>query len=392
MFQRLIERRLAASKKSVLLLGARQVGKSTLARKLAPDLTIDLSEEGTYLAYAKDPARLAREVRALARRSCILIDEVQRVPTLLNTVQALIDEGQGHRFLLTGSSARKLKRGGANLLPGRVILEHLDPLSVWELGEAFDLDRVLTIGSLPGIYSDKTEGVATLESYATAYLREEVQAEAIVRDLGSFARFVDMAAANSGFWVNYSKLSSDSEIPKETLRRYYQILEDTLLAFTVPPFASRRVVRRASQRDRVFLFDLGVRNALLGAAGHRPVANEKGRLFEQWIVLQCLYFIRAHRLPWRVYSYRTDAGAEVDAVVDTGHAQVAIECKLGHNVTAADLRGLGSFAAVATKPAKLYVVFGGDRQQKLNAQVTAVPFRAFLQETLPRLAGVSSSP
>jgi len=261
---RLIAPRLKTTKKSVLLLGARQVGKSTLIRALGAELIINLADEAAYLSYAKDPARLRREVSALRSPARIIVDEVQRVPSLLNTVQALMDEGTPHRFILTGSSARKLKRGHANLLPGRVLFEVLDPLSIWELGDAFDLERALQVGTLPGIYLDRESGVDVLDSYVTTYLREEIRAEALLRDVGSYARFLDLAAASSGLWVNYSKLASDAEIAKETIRRYYQILEDTLLAFRLPPFQVKNSPRCVSQRDRVLFFDVGMRNALLG--------------------------------------------------------------------------------------------------------------------------------
>jgi predicted AAA+ superfamily ATPase len=387
MFQRTVQARVAASKRSVLLLGARQVGKSTLARALGPDLVINLADEAVFLAYAKDPGRLGREVRALERASLVLVDEVQRVPSLLNTVQALMDEGTRHRFILTGSSARKLRRGGANLLPGRIVLEYLDPLSIWELGDAFDLDSALRMGSLPGIVSEPEDAAAILETYATVYLREEVQAEAIVRDVGAYARFLDVAAEQSGTWLNYSKLASDMEIPKETVRRFFGILEDTLLAFRIEPFRPRASRRRVSQRDRFVLFDLGVRNALLGLHRQAPAGTERGVLFEQWIILQCLSFIRSRRLPWRLSAYRTDAGAEVDVVVETRREILALECKLGRNVRAQDLGGLRSFKEVAHKPVRALVLYQGERRQQFGEEVTAVPFLEFLRDDLPALAG-----
>jgi len=383
---RLIRGRLEKRRKSVLLLGARQVGKSTLTRSFSPDLIVNLADEDIYLGYAKDPARLRREIGALRKPSLVVLDEVQRVPSLLNTVQALMDEGTRHRFILTGSSARKLKRGGANLLPGRILLEHLDPLTIWELGDAFDLDRALQVGTLPGIYLDRESGVDILESYATVYLREEVRAESIVRDVGTYARFLDAAALGSGDWVNYSKLSSDAEIAKETIRRFYQILEDTLLAFRIPPFEVRHPSRRVSQRERVLLFDIGVRNALLGLHRHSPL-TEKGRLFEHWIILQCLYLARARRLPWRFSAYRTDAGAEVDLVIDTGKQFVALECKLGRNVAPSQLGGLRSFMSVAHKPVRSIVVYQGERAQRFDGGVEAIPWRKFLLDTLLEMAG-----
>ncbi|MBI5630462.1 MAG: ATP-binding protein [Elusimicrobia bacterium] len=372
--------RIRKSRKSILLLGARQVGKSTLCRSLGPDKIINLADEAAFLSYAKDPSRLKREMAVLKKPALILVDEVQRLPSLLNSIQAILDEGEGFRFLLTGSSARKLKRGGANLLPGRVVLEHLDPCSFWELGDSFNLEKSLQMGSLPGIYLDPEEGEQTLSSYASIYLREEIQAEAISKNLGAYARFLDMAAEASGQWVNYSKIASDSEIPKETIRRFYSILEETLIAFRIPPFKVKQSKRRLSQRDRFIFFDLGVRNALLGI--HRgPLSPlEKGRLFEQWFILQCLYLIRAKKEDWNLYSYRTDAGSEVDVVIDKGDKLVAVECKWSRQVGEADLKGLRSFESVAHKPIEKYVIYRGESRQKFSRGELAVPFNSFLKE------------
>jgi uncharacterized protein len=382
----MLKARLAASKKSVLLLGARQVGKSTLIRSLQPDLVMNLADEESHIGYAKDPGRLRREVQALPRPSLVVIDEVQRVPALLNSLQAEMDEGSRHRFILTGSSARKLKRGGANLLPGRIVLEYLDPLSFWELDATFDLDRALQVGTLPGIYLDREAGTEVLDSYATVYLREEIQAEAITRDLGTYARFLDVAALGSGDWINYSKLASDTEIAKETVRRFFQILEDTLLAFRIPAFENRNPSRRVNQRDRILLFDVGVRNALLGVHRRPPAPTDKGKLFEQWLILQCLYFARANHLPWRPFSYRTEAGAEVDLIIDAGTFFIAIECKLGRTIAVSQLSGLRSFASAAHKPTRSFVVFQGERSQQFENDIRAVPYRIFLRDTLPGLA------
>lgn len=376
--------RVKASKKSVLLLGARQVGKSTLTRALSPDVVINLADEGRYLEYAKDPNRLRRELMANKQARLILLDEIQRVPALLNTVQALMDEGLNARFILTGSSARKLKRGGANLLPGRIVLEHLDPLTIWELGVLFDIERCLHVGCLPGIYLDRESGQEVLESYAAVYLREEIQAEAVIHNIGAYARFLDAAALASGDWVNYSKLASETEIPKETLRRYYQLLEDTLLAFRLQPYGKEAANRRVPQRERILLFDIGVRNALLGISSGPLSETEKGKLFEHWFILQCAYFIRVHKLPWKIFSYRTDAGAEVDLIIDTGKHLLAIECKWSRTVRPTQLSGIRSFRAIATKPVRAFIVFRGERAQ-LMEDILVLPFAEFLLQHLPEL-------
>jgi predicted AAA+ superfamily ATPase len=385
MIDRTIRRRLASGSKHILLLGPRQVGKSTLVRSLNPARVINLMDETLYLAYSKDPGRFRREMLALPKPSLVALDEIQRVPALLNVVQSLLDEGILHRFILTGSSARQLKRGQANLLPGRIVMEHLDPLSFWELGGQFDLEKVLRIGSLPGIYLDEKQGLDVLSTYGQVYLREEIRAEALTQNLGAYARFLDLAAEASGQWINYSKLSSDSEIPKETIRRFFSILEDTLVAFRIPAFRPKASKRRVSQRDRFLFFDLGVRNALLGIHRSALSPTEKGRLFEQWVLLQVMAFIHANKREWKLSAYRTDAGAEVDLIIETSSGFLAIECKWGKSVSEGQTRGLRSFEEVSHKPVKKYILFTGEAPQRFSQGETAIPYPQFFHTILPRV-------
>lgn len=379
---RRIRPRLESSSKHILLLGPRQVGKSTLVRSLGPDRVINLMDESLHLAYSKDPGRFKREMLSLSKPSLIVLDEIQRVPALLNMVQALLDEGSRHRFILTGSSARKLKRGGANLLPGRIVLEYLDPLSFWELGSRFDLEKVLKIGSLPGVYLDEKHGAEILSTYGQVYLREEIQAEALTQKLGSYARFLDLAAEASGDWMNYSKIASDSEIPKETIRRFFALLEDTLVAFRIPPFRPKKRRRRVSQRDRMIFFDGGVRNALLGIHRSELSPTEKGKLFEQWLLRQMIYYIHTEKKDWNISSYRTEGGAEVDIILETGTCLLAIECKWGKNVSENQMKGLRSFEEVAHKPVKKYLVSTGGTRQRFSKAETALPYQEFLEEVI----------
>jgi predicted AAA+ superfamily ATPase len=384
MQDRLLFDRIASSAKNILLIGPRQVGKSTLCRSLAPQRIIDLADEQVYLAHAKDAGLLKRELAAEKASGLILIDEIQRLPSLLNTVQSLVDDpSNAFRFILTGSSARKLKRGGANLLPGRIILEHMDPFLYFEVRDAFDLSRALQAGMLPGVYLGGAEAIATLDTYVEVYLREEIRAEALVRNLGDYARFLDVAAIVSGQWLNYSKLSSDTEIPKETIRRYVNLLEDTLLMFRLPAFAPRRkITRRLCQRDKFLFFDIGVRNALLGIH-HKPITlDQKGSAFEQWMVLQIIYLNRVLRRGWRLSSYRTEAGAEVDLVIERETDILGIEIKSTRNVTRADTRGLLSLAETVGgyKPVKRWVIYGGEQRQLLENGVQVLPCIEALEE------------
>jgi predicted AAA+ superfamily ATPase len=380
---RLVGTRLAASRTSTLLLGPRQVGKSTLCRALRPALYADLADEREFLSYAKDPDRLRREVAALAQPALVVVDEIQRVPSLLNSIQSLLDRaGRGLRFVLTGSSARKLRRGGANLLPGRIILERLDPLSTLEVGRRIDLDRGLRLGMLPGIYWGEDEAPDVLGTYADVYLREEVQAEGAARDLGSYARFLDVMAIMSGQWINYSKLSSDTEIPKETIRRYVQILDDTLLAFRLPAFRPRvPTPRRVLQRERVLLFDVGVRNALLGIHRRPLGADQIGTVFEQWVMLQVIYLNHALRKGWRLSSYRSEGGAEVDLVIEADREVIGIEAKASRSVSPADTRGLVSLAELVAPKHRLrrWIIYQGERRQRFDNGVEAWPVLAAIE-------------
>lgn len=387
MLDRLIANRIRKSKKHLLLLGARQVGKSTLIASLKPNLTIHLADESLYHRFAKDPGRLKQEILALKKKSLIAIDEIQRIPSLLNTIQALIDQGHQHRFLLTGSSARKLKRGGANLLPGRIILNYLDPLSIWELGKKFNLNRSLSLGNLPGVYLDQQEGAETLSSYATVYLREEIQAEALVRNVGDYARFLDIAAQVSGQWVNYSKLASDAEIPKETIRRYFTLLEDTLLIHRLNPFRSTINKRHGIGRDRFIFFDMGVRNALLGLHDQVLDPIAKGQLFEQWFILQLIIYNRAFGKNWRISSFRNKNGQEVDCILQTHKKLIAIECKLAKTIHQSELKGLIAFQKTMGSSKKLdsYIIYHGENRQKLAGNILAIPYREFLMQVVPQL-------
>jgi predicted AAA+ superfamily ATPase len=384
MLDRALGSRLRASRTSTLLLGPRQVGKSTLCRSLHPDRIIDLADEGQFLGYAKDPGRMREELAAMHGRTLVLIDEVQRVPSLLNTVQTILDDpDQDVRFLLTGSSARKLKRGQANLLPGRIILEHLDPLLWFELGDAFDLSRALQVGMLPGIYLGGEESIPILETYVEVYLREEIRAEALTKNVGGYARFLDVAAVTSGQWLNYSKIASDSEIPKETIRRFVSILEDTLLLFRLPAFRPRtRTTRRVSQRDRFLLFDVGVRNALLSLHRKPVTPDQLGPTFEHWLSLQVLHLDRALRKGWTISSYRTEAGAEVDLVIERGDDIVGLEIKASKNAGRSDARGLLSLEEMIgkVKPLRKRIAYLGTTRRRLDNGTEAIPFLEALEE------------
>lgn len=386
--------RLRTSTAHILLLGPRQVGKSTLIKRLNPDLIINLADEALFVQYSKDPRRLRKEIEALSRPALIAIDEIQRVPALLNSVQVLIDSPpQAHRYILTGSSARKLRRGGTNLLPGRVIVEYLDPLLASEATDLadkkpFNLDRALTVGMLPGVFLNEPIGVDLLASYAETYLREEILSEGLSRNLGAFARLLDVVAIVSGQWLNYSKLSSDIEIPKETVRRYVALLEDTLVLHRLESFKPRtKIARKTTQRDKILLFDVGVRNALLGIH-HGPISpTEIGHIFEQWFTLQIIAIQHAYRKPWKISSFLDEHDNEVDIVIEGSREIVGIEVKYGTTLRRDTIHGLQALKKVVGnyKPIKKIVAYQGDRAMLLDDDCRAIPY----QEVLTLVAQIS---
>jgi len=370
-------------RKGVALLGPRQTGKSTLLRGFLPDLTIDLADETTYRRHVKDPGLITAQVSAVANHGLCLIDEVQRLPEILNSVQSIIDQKRGVRFLLTGSSARKLRRGNANLLPGRLFWYRLYPLTFWELSNQFDLDKALRIGTLPEVYLSEY-GAELLQNYVNTYIREEIQAEAITRNLATFERFIDLAAEYSGQIVNYNSLASDSEIPKETLRRFYQVLVDTLLVYRISNYSSIDSSRKASQKDRYVFFDLGVRNAILGRQRDQFSREELGKLFEQWLMCQVIAYNDYSKKNWGIHYYRDDAKNEVDIVIEQPHRIVAIEAKSSSTFKPSFVEGLDALRRVSTKPVESYLVYQGQERQ-VRGHVRVEPYERFLAEVLPGL-------
>jgi predicted AAA+ superfamily ATPase len=363
-------------KKSVLLLGPRQVGKSTLLGGLSPTLSINLADEVQFRSHLKDPHLLRRQVEANGSKGFIFIDEVQRIPSILNTVQALIDEKKFPPFLLSGSSARKLRAGQANLLPGRIFSYELFPLSFWELENDFNLEKALTVGTLPEVYLAEY-GPELLRNYIDTYLREEIKAEGLVRDVGTYARFLDLSSAVSGQVINYSALASDSEIPKESLRRFFDILTDTLIVHKLGGYQHVRAERKASQKDKFIFFDLGVRNGVLGQEKNHFTETELGPLFEQWLVNQVQIHVKYHQKNWSLHYYRDDKKEEVDLIIDCGKRVVAVEVKFATKVKENHLEGLKAFAQVSKKPCSLFLVFRGEKAEKWG-EVLALPYRDFL--------------
>lgn len=355
--------------KSHFLFGPRQTGKSAWIRRSLPTVrNYDLLDSSTYLSLSRDPGRLAQELGP--SDAAVVIDEIQRLPILLNEVHRLI-ETRGTRFLLTGSSARGLRRGGVNLLGGRARTQHLHPLLWSELGPDFDLRRAIERGTLPSIYfSDDAE--ADLAAYTGTYLQQEVLAEGATRNAPAFSRFLRVAACCNATIVNFTAVGNDAQVPRTTVYEYFSILQDTLLLHEVPPWR-QTVKRKPIASSKYYFFDVGVASALQGRLV-REGTPEFGLAFETWLLHELL----AHRdyvsgEPIRFW--RSTSGFEVDFIVGDS---TAIEVKAKSNVTAADLRSLEALAEEATMSRWLCVCLEPRRRQV--GRVTVLPWREFLAE------------
>jgi len=356
--------------KTYFLFGPRQTGKSTFVKSLITrkDLYIDLLPQRNFLNYAKNPGRVREEILAHLKQydnPLCIIDEIQKIPALLDEVHELI-ESKGIRFILTGSSARKLRRGGANLLAGRAYTYHLFPLTFTEIGDQFDLDTALRIGSLPVLWDSREEDSHEfLRSYTETYLKEEVAAEGLVRNIGPFARFLDIAAASDGETVNFNNIARECSVSVKTAQQYYQILEDTFLAFRLSAW-TKSERRRLVSHPRYYFFDTGVTNALAHTLTDQLNPKILGRRFEQFVICQLMAFIHYKRLDYQLYYWRTNHGAEVDVLLCTGNRIIcALEIKSSQNIAREKLSGLKSF--MEDNPGvPAYVL--GDKQNRRQLQ------------------------
>ncbi len=378
MINRFIKRDLASSPKSVLLLGPRQVGKSTLVNSLKPDLRINFADELEYLNFSANPGELRRLIEQQKPKS-VFIDEVQRLPKILNTVQALVDDNKNLKFYLTGSSVRKLKRGGANLLPGRVINLLLGPLVSAELSYEMDTEQALSYGCLPEMYlsKKKKDNEALLRAYAANYLKEEIKAEALTRNLESFARFFQESTLVAGQFVDYTKMSKKSKISRHACPRYFEILEDTLVGNRVYPFtqATHQGIDLI-KHPKFYFFDNGVFNGLLNNYVASP--DRRGVLAEQLIYNQILHSSWARQKDIEIFSFRMRTGEEVDFIVKIEGKIFAIEVKYSHDLQSEDVDGLNFFRNLFPSIQGSFV-FHMQTQEKKMGSSWALPWQKGLK-------------
>lgn len=373
-YQRLIR----DSAKSFFLFGARGTGKSTWLRQQFPDaLFIDLLDESKYQSYLARPSEFAEVVATAKPSQWIVIDEVQRLPNLLNEVHRSIEVNK-RRFVLCGSSARKLKQIGTNLLAGRATRRFVYPLIPEELRADFDLDSILTYGSIPLIWqaADKIEA---LEDYAQMYLREEIQAEAIVRNLPAFARFLPVIALFHGQVLSVSSLARDAEAHRNTIAGYIEILEDTLVGFRLSPFQANIRVKE-KKHPKFYFIDSGLVRALKkNLSSIAP--EEKGRLFEGWFI-NYMRSLGEYKKLFSEMSYwsPTNSKIEVDLILTQHNEKVAIEIKSGSRLRNEDFAGLEAIASVKGVKRRIIVYQGSDVRAKDGIEI--IPIRKFIEDNV----------
>ena len=362
---------------SFFLFGPRGSGKSTWVRHELPAAhRIDLLDEGRYHAYLGRASLFADELRARPARSTVVVDEVQRLPQLLNEVHRFIEERR-FTFVLCGSSARKLKREGTNLLAGRAVRRALHPFVPAELGRDFDLDDALASGTLPIVWQAPSRREA-LTAYVQLYLREEIQAEALVRNLPGFARFLPVAALFHGQTLNVAGLARDAEVSRMTVNGYVEIIEDTLLAFRLPAYEGRMRVRER-RHPKLYWVDAGIVRALKRQLG--PVsAEERGPLFEGWVA----NLLRIHDDygglfdDWYYWAPLDAPRTEVDFLLRRGRDWLAIEAKSETGAGPDELRGLRAIADLPRLRRRI-LVHRGPRRLTTADGIEVWPVSALLE-------------
>ncbi|MGZ3774992.1 MAG: ATP-binding protein [Pseudobdellovibrionaceae bacterium] len=328
--------------KSLLILGPRQVGKTTFVKSLKFDMELNLATRQERLKYEKSPELLTQKVLNFPKKPLVYIDEIQNVPALMGEIQVLIDENKA-QFILTGSSARKLKMDTEiNLLPGRLVHVRMDPLSFFEYSQS--LDDILSYGQLPriAIENESSQKELELRSYVESYIDEEIRKETRLRQIAPFSRFIELAAIQSGRISNFSEISKELGPTVVTIQSYYQILEDTLFVARINPYIKNASRKKLTKSSRYLFFDLGVRRIAAGEA-KKFLPERKGELFEHFIGNEILKWIHSSCQSAQLYFWRDSDGPEVDWIIEYEDKLLPIEVKLTTQPKANDVKHLKVF-------------------------------------------------
>jgi len=362
---------------SAFLWGATKTGKSTYLKKNFPDsLVFDFLKSDLFIEFSKNPSLLREQLLAQSEAVTghpVILDEVQKVPQILDEVHWLI-ENKGFQFILCGSSARKLKRGQANLLGGRAWRYEMLPLTTVEIG-GVDLLRALNHGLIPAHYLQNNYK-KSLRAYVRDYLKEEVFNEGLTRNIPAFSRFFDAMGYSHGELTNYSNIARECGVDSKTVKEYYQILVDTLLGTMVEPFKKKKNRQTISKASKFYLFDVGI----AGVITHREIHEEKGELFgkafEHFILMEMVAHSSYSELEYEIDFWRTKSGMEVDFIL--GKGEVAVEIKGSSRVDNRDLKSLSAFIEEYS-PRKGFVVCN-EKAKRVHGNVIVIPWRMFLDD------------
>lgn len=366
-------RSLLRPKGSFFLFGPRATGKSTwIESEFADAVSYDLLNTSELLRLSRDPSLLYRETSDAPAGTWVVIDEIQKIPALLNEVHRLIEKKK-LRFVLSGSSARKLRRGGTNLLAGRAVVEHMFPLTSAEMAFDYPVADALAFGTLPLVVTGD-DPAAYLTAYAETYLREEVQAEALTRDIGNFSRFLEVAARQNARVTNVSAISRDAAVSRQTVQNYFEILEDTLLGFWLHPWKLKRATKQVAH-PKFYLFDCGLARALSERVAYPPSPEEQGPLLETFVLHEIRSYLAYRRIRYPLNFWRTHDGVEVDVLCETRAGFLAVEIKASTRWDKRFNRGLNRIRVeLGERKVRCYGVYQGPKAANWGAtRVLPVP-------------------
>lgn len=373
-YTRFINLKEDVKKKSLFLFGPRQTGKTFLLKRLFPHSPFyNLLQADVFLKVSQRPQIIREELTSSGSRTIqpVIIDEIQKLPVLLDEVHHMI-ENERLKFILTGSSPRKLKRGGANLLGGRAWTKHMFPLTSHEIGD-YNLLRILNYGSIPSIY-DSADPEQDLSAYTGNYLKEEIQAEGLVRKIENFSRFLQTASLTNAELLNFTNIANDAGVPAKTVSEYYAILQDTLIGYLLEPYTKTKK-RKAVSTAKFYLFDVGVANFLAGRKNIKPKTELFGKSFEHFIFTEIKAYMSYVNDMRPLRFWRSKSGYEVDFILAD---ETAIEVKSTDLVSEKHLMGINALSEELKLKRKIIVSM--DPSPRKIKDVRILPVRDFLEE------------